>query len=198
MARWKAPAAPGKFQVVIDGKTLDTVFGTEGADWHWQSGGAIEIKNKSVKISLHDRPVLGGNNSSEARVHIGGGINLPPYPKLGNIVKEIEPSKQGNAQPPETYEDEKKINAVKAEKNISIFINTHAVKAEKSGNNISAVIGRDISVTHVALGTVRVMRTTGMMGEVVGMAAAVCKKHGCPPRAVYERHLDDLVAMMRL
>lgn len=30
--------------------------------------------------------------------------------------------------------------------------------------------GRNISVTHVALGTVRVMRTTGMMGEVVGMA----------------------------
>ena len=27
--------------------------------------------------------------------------------------------------------------------------------------------GRNISVTHVALGTVRVMRTTGMMGEVV-------------------------------
>ena len=36
--------------------------------------------------------------------------------------------------------------------------------------------GRNISVTHVALGTVRVMRTTGMMGEVVGMAASLCKK----------------------
>ena len=34
-----------------------------------------------------------------------------------------------------------------------------------------------ISVTHVALGTVRVMRTTGMMGEVVGMAASLCKKY---------------------
>ncbi len=31
--------------------------------------------------------------------------------------------------------------------------------------------GRNISVTHVALGTVRVQRTTGMMGEVLGMAA---------------------------
>lgn len=35
--------------------------------------------------------------------------------------------------------------------------------------------GRNISVTHVALGTVRVMRTTGMMGEVVGIAASLCK-----------------------
>ena len=40
--------------------------------------------------------------------------------------------------------------------------------------------GRNISVTHVALGTVRVMRTTGMMGEVVGMAASICSKHGAP------------------
>ena len=33
--------------------------------------------------------------------------------------------------------------------------------------------GRNISVTHVALGTIRVMRTTGMMGEVVGMGGIV-------------------------
>ncbi|MGA1130584.1 MAG: FAD-dependent oxidoreductase, partial [Chthoniobacterales bacterium] len=33
--------------------------------------------------------------------------------------------------------------------------------------------GRCISVTHEALGTVRVMKTCGMMGEIVGMAAAI-------------------------
>ena len=45
--------------------------------------------------------------------------------------------------------------------------------------------GRNISVTHVALGTVSVMRTTGMMGEVVGMAASLCKKYGVePPQGV--------------
>ena len=32
--------------------------------------------------------------------------------------------------------------------------------------------GRCISVTHEALGTVRVMKTGGMMGEVVGKAAS--------------------------
>ncbi|MDD6100035.1 MAG: FAD-dependent oxidoreductase, partial [bacterium] len=57
--------------------------------------------------------------------------------------------------------------------------------------------GRDISVTHVALGTVRVMRTTGMMGEVVGMAASICKQHQVQPRAVYQRHLEELKALMR-
>ncbi|MDU1890110.1 MAG: FAD-dependent oxidoreductase [Dysgonomonas sp.] len=57
--------------------------------------------------------------------------------------------------------------------------------------------GRDISVTHVALGTVRVMRTTGMMGEVVGMAASLCKKYDTTPRRVYQSHLDELKAMMK-
>ena len=57
--------------------------------------------------------------------------------------------------------------------------------------------GRNISVTHVALGTVRVMRTTGMMGEVVGMAAALCHKHNASPRQIYQSHLDELTAMMK-
>jgi hypothetical protein len=56
--------------------------------------------------------------------------------------------------------------------------------------------GRNISVTHVALGTVRVMRTTGMMGEVVGMAASICKDFGTTPRGVYREHLDKLKVLM--
>lgn len=58
--------------------------------------------------------------------------------------------------------------------------------------------GRNISCTHVALGTVRVMRTTGMMGEVVGMAAALCKEHGVTPREVYQFHLPQLKEMMQV
>ncbi len=57
--------------------------------------------------------------------------------------------------------------------------------------------GRNISVTHVALGTVRVMRTTGMMGEVVGMAASICNVKGSTPRGVYESYLPELKALMK-
>lgn len=57
--------------------------------------------------------------------------------------------------------------------------------------------GRNISVTHVALGTVRVMRTTGMMGEVVGMAASLCKKHQVLPRLIYQQHLPELRSLMQ-
>jgi hypothetical protein len=56
--------------------------------------------------------------------------------------------------------------------------------------------GRNISVTHVALGTVRVMRTTGIMGEIVGMAASVASKHKTNPRGVYQNHLDELKVLM--
>jgi hypothetical protein len=57
--------------------------------------------------------------------------------------------------------------------------------------------GRDISVTHEALGSARVMRTGGCMGEIVGMAASLAVQHRTSPRAVYERHLDELQSLMR-
>ena len=58
--------------------------------------------------------------------------------------------------------------------------------------------GRCISVTHEALGTVRVMKTCGMMGEVVGKASSLCVLHECWPREVYSHYLDDLKELCRL
>jgi FAD dependent oxidoreductase len=57
--------------------------------------------------------------------------------------------------------------------------------------------GRCISVTHEALGTVRVMRTCGMMGEVVGKAAYVAVKNQTTPRGVYQSHLEELKDLWR-
>jgi hypothetical protein len=57
--------------------------------------------------------------------------------------------------------------------------------------------GRDISVTHEALGTTRVMGTNGMMGEAVGRAASLCKKHNADPRDVYEKHLDEFKELLK-
>jgi hypothetical protein len=58
--------------------------------------------------------------------------------------------------------------------------------------------GRNISVTHEALGTVRVMKTCGMMGEVVGKAASICALRNCTPREVYDTHLDELLKLLDL
>ena len=74
---------------------------------------------------VHNRPILGGNNSSEVRVHLGAYANLPPYPRLGDVLAEIAPAKGGNAQPAARYQDERKLAVVRNEKNLDLFLETH-------------------------------------------------------------------------
>ncbi len=88
---------------------------------------AVAAARQGVKVALiHNRPVLGGNNSSEVRVHLGGKVNVGKYPNLGNMVREFGPTKEGNARSAENYEDSLKMAFVKAEKNITLFLNFHA------------------------------------------------------------------------
>ena len=94
---------------------------------------AISAARLGLKVALvQNRPVLGGNNSSEVRVQLGGYANVPPYPRLGDVVNEIAPEKGGNAEKAETYQDDRKLAAVKSERNISLFLNTNikSVQAE--------------------------------------------------------------------
>lgn len=46
--------------------------------------------------------------------------------------------------------------------------------------------GRNISVTHAALSATRVMATCALLGQAVGTAAAVARRHGLTPRGVFE------------
>jgi hypothetical protein len=52
--------------------------------------------------------------------------------------------------------------------------------------------GRNISVTHVALGTTRVMLTCGVIGHAAGTAAAMCIEEDTTPRGVYRDHVTEL------
>ena len=106
---------------------------------------AISAARLGLTVALvQDRPMLGGANSSEVRVHLGGTMNLGPYPRLGDVVAEIGPAKGGNAQPAERYEDQRKLDVVSAEKNINLFLNTRIVAAKKDGDRIISVTGRDV------------------------------------------------------
>ncbi|MCX6906719.1 MAG: FAD-dependent oxidoreductase, partial [Verrucomicrobia bacterium] len=174
VAPWKAAGAPGRFQLLVNGKPLKTTFGTEGAAWHWQDGGSINLSAGKVKLALHDltgfdgrcdaivfstdarfhppnsdpamaefrrktlglpdepedagefdlvvagggmagcctavsaaqlgckvaliqdRPVLGGNNSSEVRVWLGGNTNYEPFPRVGDIVRELDQKRRAH------------------------------------------------------------------------------------------------------
>ena len=53
VAPWKATGAPGRFQLLINGKPLATTFGTQGVKWHWQDGGLVEVDGKT-SVVLHD------------------------------------------------------------------------------------------------------------------------------------------------
>lgn len=56
--------------------------------------------------------------------------------------------------------------------------------------------GRNMSGTHIALSSPRVMNTTAQMGAVVGRAAALCVVKGCSPRDLYAIHWGELKKLL--
>ncbi|MBP3478893.1 MAG: FAD-dependent oxidoreductase [Oscillospiraceae bacterium] len=52
--------------------------------------------------------------------------------------------------------------------------------------------GRNISVTHAALSSCRVMATCALLGQACGTGAAIALQYGCSPRGVYTDHLKEL------
>jgi len=214
VAHWKAPGAPGKFQVVLDGKTLPHTFGTTGAEWFWESGGSIEIggpgshtialrdltgfdgrcdalfftndktgkppetraqrksllglptvapeteefdlvvcgggysglgsaisaARQGLKVALiQNRPVLGGNGSSEIQVWAQGGTRRGLYPRLGEIVDEFSDRAINSPGLAEEFGDAKKEALVRAEKNISLFLNSHVIGADMHAEDRSKI-----------------------------------------------------------
>ncbi len=224
VAPWNAPGAPGKFQLLIDGKVLPEIFGTKGADWHWHDGGVADIDSTEATLALHDltgfegrceavlfckdlkfipsndktklnkfrrsllglplqpqkvekhdfaiiggglagacaaisaarqglkvilvqdRPVLGGNCSSEVRVWPEGITRQKPFQRVGNIVEELVPdlppkvNDTRNALAGWAYDDERKMEIVKREPNITLLMNERAIELKKKSDKISSVI----------------------------------------------------------
>lgn len=169
-AVWKRGTPAGRFQLLVDGKPLENILGTEGLEWNWQKAGSVELAPGTHTLALHDltgfdgrcdavfltpdsafippngkeelgrfrrelcgtavaddpesydllicgggyaglctgiaakkkgikfkiiqnRPVVGGCGSSEIRVWTGGKVNVPPYPRLGNVAAMLSPIK---------------------------------------------------------------------------------------------------------
>lgn len=56
--------------------------------------------------------------------------------------------------------------------------------------------GRSMSVSHVALGSVRTMATLSTIGQANAVAAFLCKKYGVFPRQVGQAHLEELQQLL--
>lgn len=106
---------------------------------------AVSAARLGCRVALiNDRPLVGGNNSSEVRVHLGGHINIGPYKKLGNLEKEFSPLRGGNAGPEENYEDGKKLSWLKQEKGLDLYLGYHVFSVTKRGNRIVSVLAKEI------------------------------------------------------
>jgi hypothetical protein len=106
---------------------------------------AVSAARLGCRVALiNDRPVLGGNNSSEIRVHLGGHIEVGPYKELGGLQKEFGHTRGGNAKPAEFYEDDKKADIVANEENITLFAGYHVMGVEMDGQEIRSVVAKHI------------------------------------------------------
>ncbi|MCA9062580.1 MAG: FAD-dependent oxidoreductase [Planctomycetaceae bacterium] len=220
VARWKAEGQPGRFQLLVNNTPLETTFGTQGAEWQWQTGGSIQIDTTEVKLALHDltgfdgrcdaifftqsgsappnestpltdwrrrqlglnaeptrrdgydlvvvgggysgmgaaisaarmgckvaliqdRPVLGGNGSSEIRVWANGYIRRGKYPRIGEIVEEFSDHATKSPGQAEEFGDDLKEQIVRAEANIDLFLNHHAYQTKAENNHIVSVTAFD-------------------------------------------------------
>lgn len=208
--------APGRFQLVINGKELPAVLGTEEG-WNWQYAGrvscndarcTIELKDltgfdgrcdaiflstqkvlppsdpkellkwrremlnesdtppetkafdlvvvgggiagcaasiaaaeEGLKVALvHDRPILGGNASSEIRVHTEG-ITW----KADRILSMLNTVWWPNGSPDAVHDDKKRHDNMAKYENISLFLNWRAYTTNVTSDSITSVDAKHTS-----------------------------------------------------
>ncbi len=265
VAQWDAQGAPGRFQVIINGRPLAETFGTKGKTWSWHDGGLIEATETRLNVALRDltgfngrcdavyltkdlgetppsdtgplsawrktalglpaapedmgefdlvvvgggygglgsaisaarqglkvaliqnRPVLGGNGSSEVRVWSQGLIRRGKYPLIGEMVEEFADRAKNSPGLYEEFGDAQKEAHVRKEKNISLFLNEHVYAAETKGERI-------VSVTSLNTTNSRQKRFRGKL-------FSDCTGHGSLAHlagAKYEIELKDLLGMSNM
>jgi hypothetical protein len=99
-------------------------------------------RNGAKTVLVQDRPVLGGNSSSEIRVHVNGVTHLRPDSKPERETGIIEEILLHNRfrNPQESYPvwDHVLYDFVVREPNLELFLNTQAIEAEMEGESIVA------------------------------------------------------------
>lgn len=102
---------------------------------------AIAAAEEGLQVALiHDRPVLGGNASSEIRVH-----TLGIYGKFERILRKIDTEHYPNGSPKAKLDQQKRDRNVKSYKNIHLFLNWRAYDAVSKDSVIQYVDARHTS-----------------------------------------------------
>lgn len=255
---WLPEYSPGRFQVVVGGKTVAHIFGQGKAKgWVWEDGGVCELAAGGVEVRLHDvtghysrcdavvltsdagyhppddraelaaarirlggvsreekrlacydtvvvggglagtfaavasarggartaliqnRPVLGGNGSTEVLVRPEGDTTREPLdPGEGGIIEEVRTG------PIDGY-SERMLRVCKAEPKLDLFLNTHATGVEMAGKDrIAAVKALDVTTKQrLVIPGATFIDCTG--DAEIGVWAGAEHRHGREPRAMY-------------
>ncbi len=134
LAKWRkemlqeppAPAITKTYDLVITGG------GIAGC------AAAIAAAEEGLQVALiHDRPLLGGNASSEIRVH-----TLGIYGKFERILKKIDTEHYPNGSSKAKLDQQKRDENVKSYKNIHLFLNWRAYDAVAKDDLVQYVDAR--------------------------------------------------------
>ena len=176
------PAVGGNFDFVVIGGGL---AGTCAA---------IAAARQGVKVALvQDRPVLGGNGSSEVRVWPEGHTNKEPYPHVGDVVNEIlpnivkAPGQVLNGVDAKYYDDQKKLDIIKNEPNIQLFIENRAIEVQVKEHKITSIV-----IQHIRTG-VQLKITAKLFADCTGDAVI-----GYKAGADYEYKVENLMGSSNL
>ena len=131
-----------------------------GMDWIGMVPGKRESRRIIGDHLLTQDDLTGKNNDFADAVAIGG-WPMDDHPPSGFDMQDTHPCRQ--IKTAEVY-------------NIPL----RALYSKTVGNLMMA--GRNISATHVAFTSTRVMATCSVMGQAAGTAAALCARHGLAPR----------------
>ncbi len=144
----------------------------ESANWALDWVGMIPGKRDSRRVEgdhiLTQGDILRGDIEDAVAV---GGWSMDDHPSGGFDDQSLKPAQQ--IMPPDAY-------------NIPL----RSLYSANVSNLLMA--GRNISASHVAFSSARVMATCAVIGQAAGTAAALCAAWNLTPRQLYQQRLQDL------
>jgi hypothetical protein len=149
---------------------------TESANWALNWIGMIPGKRDSRRVVgdhiLTQGDILRGDIEDAVAI---GGWSMDDHPSGGFDDQSLKPAEQ--IMPPDAY-------------NIPL----RSLYSVNIANLLMA--GRNISASHVAFSSARVMATCATIGQAAGTAAALCNAWRLTPRELYQRRLPDLQQLL--
>jgi hypothetical protein len=174
----------------IRDELIRVIFGA----FDWAKNYDPETKDKVTNYKLAPVPTVGGKR--ESRRFVGDYImtqqdvqNATLFPDriaYGGWPIDLHPSPgiYGKDVPPAVFTHLKQVYSI-----------PYRILYTRDVDNLF-MAGRHVSVTHVALGSLRLIQTIGLEGQAVGAAAYLCKKYNTMPGGVNPAHIKELQQLL--